>query len=177
MKKRRQIPLDFLVDMLTNSIENVLTGDSFPTNVTLLSTADLKTVTKKNGWQFDWKYELKQPEREVYKLTIPNNISIIQGLISLEIKSDHIYMHLVESAPFNKGKSKVYSGVPGNLVAFACRLSFQRGFEGNVSFISKTQLIDHYSKTLGALHFGGRLMIIESGAALILIDKYFKNQG
>jgi len=143
----------------------------------LLSTADLKTVTKKNGRQFDWKYELKQPEREVYKLTIPNNISIIQGLISLEIKSDHIYMHLVESAPFNKGKSKVYSGVPGNLVAFACRLSFQRGFEGNVSFISKTQLIEHYSKTLGALHFGGRLMIIESGAALILIDKYFKNQG
>jgi hypothetical protein len=85
-------------------------------------------------------------------------------------------MHLVESAPFNKGKSKVYSGVPGNLVAFACRLSFQRGFEGNVSFISKTQLIDHYIKTLGAFHFGGRLMIIETQAALKLIDKYFKNQ-
>lgn len=176
MKKRRQIPLDFLIDKLTNSIENIQTGDTFPTNITLLSAADLKSVTKKHGWQFDWKYELKQPEREVYKLTIPNNISVIQGLISLEIKSDHIYMHLVESAPFNKGKSKVYSGVPGNLVAFACRLSFQRGFEGNVSFISKTQLIDHYIKTLGAFHFGGRLMIIETQAALKLIDKYFKNQ-
>lgn len=177
MKKRKEIPLDFIIDKLTNSIENVQTGDSFPTNITLLSKADLKVVTKKNGWQFDWKYELNQPEREVYKLTIPNNISIIQGLISLEIKSDHIYMHLVESAPFNKGKTKVYSGVPGNLVAFACRLSFQRGFEGNVSFISKTQLIDHYIKTLGAIHFGGRLMIIETRAALKLIDKYFKNQG
>ncbi len=85
-------------------------------------------------------------------------------------------MHLVESAPFNKGKNKVYSGVPGNLVAFACRLSFQRGFEGNVSFISKTQLIDHYIKTLGAFHFGGRIMIIETQAALKLIAKYFKNQ-
>ena len=137
--------------------------------------ATLNQSLKRNGWLFDWKYELKQPEREVYKLTIPNNITIIQGLISLEIKTDHIYMHLVESAPFNKGKSKVYSGVPGNLVAFACRLSFQRGFEGNVSFISKTQLIEHYTKTLGAYHFGGRLMIIESEAALKLIDKYFKN--
>ncbi|MDQ6845584.1 MAG: hypothetical protein M3Z92_14760 [Bacteroidota bacterium] len=175
MKRRKQIPLDFIIDKLTNSIENVQTRDSFSTNITLLSTADLKSVTKKNGWQFDWKYELKQPEREVYKLTIPNNISVIQGLISLEIKSDHIYMHLVESAPFNKGKSKVYSGVPGNLVAFACRLSFQRGFEGNVSFISKTQLIDHYIKTLGAFHFGGRVMIIDPQAALKLIDKYFKN--
>jgi hypothetical protein len=176
VKKRRQIPLDFIIDKLTNSIENVQTGDVFPTNITLLTIADLKTVTKKNGWQFDWKYELKQPEREVYKLTIPNNLTVIQGLISLEIKTDHIYMHLVESAPFNKGKSKVYAGVPGNLVAFACRLSFQRGYEGNVSFISKTQLIDHYTKTLGAVHVGGRIMIIETGAALRLIDKYFKNQ-
>ncbi len=83
-------------------------------------------------------------------------------------------MHLVESAGFNKGKTKVYAGVPGNLVAFACRLSFQRGFEGNVSFISKTQLIDHYMKTLGAFHVGGRIMVIETNAALKLIDKYFK---
>ncbi len=83
-------------------------------------------------------------------------------------------MHLVESAGFNKGNSKVYSGVPGNLVAFACRLSFQRGFDGNVSFISKTQLIGHYEKILGAFHFGGRIMIIETKAALKLIDKYFK---
>jgi hypothetical protein len=31
---------------------------------------------------------------------------------------------------------------------------------GNVSFVSKTQLIEHYEKSLGAIHFGGRLMII-----------------
>jgi len=175
VKKHRQIALDFVIDKLTNSIENVQTGDTFPTNITLLAAADLKSVTKKNGWQFDWKFELKQPEREVYKLTIFNNLSVIQGLISLEIKIDHVYMHLVESAPFNKGKNKVYAGVPGNLVAFACRLSFQRGFEGNVSFVSKTQLIDHYTNALGAVHIGGRIMIIETYAAIRLIDKYFKN--
>ena len=175
MAIRRPIALDFTIDELTNSIQNVLSGDSFSTVVSLISQTDLKDVTKKNGWQFDWKYEFRQPQREVYKLTIVNNLTIIQGLTSLEAKSDHVYMHLVENAPFNKGKSKVYSGVPGNLVAFACRLSFQRGFEGNVSFISKTQLIDHYIKTLGATHVGGRIMIIESRAALKLINKYFKN--
>jgi len=68
--------------------------------------------------------QFKQPQRDVYKLTIVNNQSVIQGLISLEIKSDHVYMHLVESAAFNKGKSKVYAGVSGNLVAFACKLAF-----------------------------------------------------
>ena len=106
-------------------------------------------------------------------MTIVNNPLIIQGLISLEVKIDHVLMHLVESAPYNKGKNKVYNGVPGNLVAYACKLSFQRGHQGNVSFISKSELIQHYIKTLGAIHFGGRLMIIETQAALKLIDKYF----
>ena len=175
-KKPKQIPLDFIIDKLTNSIENVITGDSFHTDVTLVSGADLKAITKKNGWLFDWKHELRQPGREVYKLTIVNNPTVIQGLVSLEMRSDHVYMHLIESAPFNRDKTKIYAGVPGNLVAYACRLSFQRGFEGNVSFLSKSQLVDHYIKTLGAVHFGNRVMIINGKTALILIDKYFKNQ-
>ena len=174
MRKQEQIGLDFEVDTLTNSIENIITGDSFATDITIISIADLKTVTKKNGWQFNWKLELKQPEKDVYKLTIVNNQSVIQGLISLEIKSDHVYMHLVESAPFNKGKSKVYAGIPGNLVAFACKLAFQHGHEGNVSFFSKTQLVQHYIDTLGAIHVGGRVMIIDTNAALKHINKYFQ---
>jgi len=163
------------IDELTNSIKNVISGDSFPTNVLRLTNSDLKNIAKKKGWQFNWKRELKQPERDIYKLTITNNPTIIQGLISLEVKEDHVYMHLVESASFNKGKNKLYAGVPGNLVAFACKLSFQRGHEGNVAFISKSQLIDHYVETLGAIHFGGRLMIIDTKAALKLVNKYFSN--
>jgi hypothetical protein len=123
---------------------------------------------------FNWKEEFKYPEREIYKLTIVGNPKIIQGLLSIEIKEDHVYMHLVENAPFNKGKEKVYAGVAGNLVAFACKVSFQRGFEGNISFLSKTQLEEYYANSLGAFHFGGRIMIIETQSALKLIGKYFK---
>ena len=176
MKKQQNKGLDFIIDKLTNSVQNVVTSDSFATDISLVSAVDLKAVIKKNNWQFDWKLEFKQPERDVYKLTIVNNQSVIQGLISIEIKSDHVYMHLVESAPFNKGKTKVYAGVPGNLVAFACKLAFQRGHEGNVSFFSKTQLVQHYIDTLGAMHVGGRIMIIDTIAALKLINKYFPNE-
>lgn len=77
MNKLQKIGLDFEVDNLTNSIQNIVTGDSFATDITIISTADLKTVIKKNGWQFDWRLELKQPERDVYKLTIVNNQSVI----------------------------------------------------------------------------------------------------
>jgi len=167
--------VEFEIDELTNSIRNVITNDSFQTTISRITKVDLKTITKKKGWLFNWKQELGFPERDVYKLTIINNQNVIQGLISIEVKIDHVYMHLVESAPFNKGKEKIYIGVPGNLVAFACKISFQRGYEGNVAFISKTQLIDHYIKSLGAIHLGGRLMIINTNSALKLVNMYYSN--
>ena len=176
MENKVNSGLDFIIDKLTNSIENVITGDSFATEIKVLTRNDLKSIRKANGWLFNWRDEINEPAREVYKLNITGNPKIIQGLISLEVKSDHVYIHLIESAPFNKSKTKVYSGVPGNLVAFACKLSFQRGHEGNVAFLSKTQLVEHYEKSLGAFHFGGRIMIIETRAALKLINKYFQKK-
>lgn len=172
MSKKSQY-IDIEIDKLTNSLENLITGDNFPTDIVITDLNDFKSITKKEGWLFDWKSEFKMPDRDVYKLTIVNNQTVIQGLISLSVKTDHVYMHLIESAPFNKGKDKVYAGVPGNLVAFACKLSFQRGIEGYLSFLSKTNLINHYEKTLGATHVGGNLMIINTVAALKLINKYF----
>jgi len=55
MKKSSDLGLDFVIDKLTNSIENVQTGDSFQTEISLLSSAEVKKITKKNGWQFNWK--------------------------------------------------------------------------------------------------------------------------
>lgn len=175
MKKRKPIALDFEVDRLTNSIRNTISGDSFPTDVSRLTKADLQQITKKNGWSFNWKSELEDNTREVYKLTITNNPNIIQGLLSFTVQPDHIYIDLLESAPFNRAKNKLYEGVAGNLVAYACKVSFQQGFDGYISFTSKTKLIAHYTKTLGAVQFGGQLMIINTIAANNLIDKYFKS--
>ncbi len=146
--------IDIDIDKLTNSLENVITGDSFQTDVSLIDKSDLKLISKKNGWIFNWKSEYKQPDRDVYKLTIIGNPDIIQGLVCITEREDHVYMHLIESAPFNLGRHKMYLGVPGNLVAFVCKISFHRGFEGYVSFTSKTQLMEHYEKILGAKTVG-----------------------
>jgi hypothetical protein len=77
VKKRYDIGLDFEIDKLTNSIENVISGDSFAAEISILTLSDLKNITKGKKWQFDWKFEYKQPERDVYKLTIINNQKII----------------------------------------------------------------------------------------------------
>ncbi|MEI6696638.1 MAG: hypothetical protein WCO13_11270 [Bacteroidota bacterium] len=74
----------------------------------------------------------------------------------------------------NIGKHKIYEGVAGNLVAYACKISFQKDFDGYVAFTAKTKLIEHYEQTLGAYHFKNQRMIIETKAAKVLVEKYFK---
>jgi len=84
-------------------------------------------------------------------------------------------MHLIESSKFNKGKYKIYLGVPGNLVAFACKVSVDKGYQGFLAFDAKTTLIKHSQETLHATHFRGLRMFIETNAALRLISQYFKS--
>jgi predicted cation transporter len=65
-------------------------------------------------------------------------------------------------------------GVPGNLVAFACKVSFDKEYQGFLAFDAKTALIKYYQETLHATHLRGLRMFIETTAALRLISQYFK---
>jgi hypothetical protein len=174
VKKEKKILVSIEIDKLTNSIENVVSGDIFDTDVIQLFSKDTRQI-KKTDWQFNWLGQLKLTDREVYKLVIKDNVKIIQGLISLSDKGDHIYMNLIESVKFNKGKTKIYAGVPGNLVAFACKLAFAKGYDGYLAFDAKTVLVKHYQDTLYATHFRGTKMMIETPAASRLINQYFKS--
>lgn len=70
MNKPELFGLDFVVDKLTNSIQNTISGDSFQTEVARFTLNDSNLITKKNGWNFNWKTELNNDVNEVYKLTI-----------------------------------------------------------------------------------------------------------
>lgn len=158
------------VDKLTRSIENALTGESFPTEVRPLSIA---AGRKLKGWAFDWGREAGTTGLQIFQLNTFDNPTIIHGLISLEPKPDHVFMHLVESAGFNKGRNKVYLGVLGNLVAFACRWSFELGHDGFVSFDSKSVLKAHYEQALGATELGGLRLYLGTPAATALVKRYY----
>jgi len=164
------------IDRLTNSIVNTISGDGFETEILAVTKEDLKGITRKGGWNFNWRAEEKLSDRKIYKLTIQGNRNIIQGLLSISDYKDHIFMHLIESAPFNFGKPKLYVGVPGNLVAYACKVSWEKGYDGFVAFVSKTKLIRHYEETLGAHSIGGQRMAIGTEAAAKLIKQYFNSK-
>jgi hypothetical protein len=168
------MPIDVEIDKLTNSIENVRTGEVFDTVVMRLAANDRRL--KKKDWRFNWKLEFAEKGREVHALTTVGDTSIIQGLISLEDKGDHTFVHLVENARFNQGKEKAYQGVAPNLFAFACLRSFDLGYAGAVSFVSKTALKAHYAHTLGATSLFGDAMAIGTKQAQALVDRYFKDR-
>jgi len=167
--------LDFEIDKITESIEDAETGESLNTLVLPVTKTDLKEITKKNGWLFDWVFEYNQTEteRQVYKLVVEEKPQIIHGLVSLEKREGHVFMTLIESAPFNRGKSKKYLGVACNLTAYGCKLSLEYGFGGVVAFDAKTALIPHYEKTLGAVRIGEKRMAVMEDRAMLLLEKYF----
>ena len=165
--------LDFEIDKLTHSLEDASTGDILLTKVLPVEKADLKFISKKSGWKFNWKTEYIAIEKQIFKLILQQQPDEIQGLICFEKKSDHVFMHLIETAPHNFGKSKKYFGVMANLIAFCCKVSYENGFDGELGFEAKTKLISHYIKELGAIHFGGQRMVILKEAAINLITIYY----
>ena len=108
-----------------------------------------------------------------------------QGLLAYKdmSKDSSVFVELVESAPQNNAhnktvKGKEYSGVGGHLFAEAVNESFDLGYNGFVGFVSKTRLIDHYTKTLGATQVGtSQRMYIDEIQARRLYERYYGNKG
>lgn len=80
---------------------------------------------------------------------------------------------LIETVLHNFGKKKQYNGVAGNLVAYGCKLAFEKGFEGSMAFIAKTRLIPHYQEKLGAKVLFGQRMEMDTKASIKLINDYY----
>jgi hypothetical protein len=157
------------IDKLTNSVEYTVTGESFDTEISSVKSSEIKS----DDWLFNWTKEINNKTRNVFKLTIKDDVDTIQGLVSFEARQGHLFLHLVESANFDKGKNKLFLGVAGNLFAYTCKCSFELNFDGFISFISKTVLKEHYAKTLGARVLYGDTMVIETPEAKKLVQQYF----
>ncbi|WP_342088327.1 hypothetical protein [Dyadobacter sp. OTU695] len=155
----------------TGTVQHSLTGEVFATSISCAESTKRSQV-RAADWLFDWHSELCRKDRQVLKIELLHEPSTIQGLISLADKGNHIYAHLIENVSWNKGKNKLYCGVAGNLFAAACKLSFDLKYDGVVSFVPKTQLVEHYQKTFGAKLFGPNRMFIDTREAMMLAKHY-----
>jgi len=123
----------------------------------------------KKQFSFNWE---KEKSHELYKLVLKEKKEIV-GLVSIiDIPKElRLEIHLLEVSKENVGKEKQLERIVGCLIAFACNLSFSKGYDGFVSLLPKTKLVEHYKNKYGFKQFGNQLAVFEKLSA-DLIQKF-----
>lgn len=151
---------------------NCQTKEAIEAEIALVGESEFKTIKEGKRFDFDWGLE---NQYAVYKITFKGTKKIL-GLISLIDfpKEYRIHVNLIESAKENQGKDKIVDRIPGCLLAFAARKSFEKGYQGFISLTPKTRLIDYYTEKYGFSQYG-RNLAIDGKEAMALIKKHLES--
>jgi hypothetical protein len=150
-------------------ITHVKSSEKKDVVIELVSEEDYLFITEAD-YHFDWELE---KDNAVYKLKFPDDDEIL-GLMSLKVISSEsrIEIILLASSVKNTGKNKIYDGIAGNLIAFACRESVR--LYADYAFVSlhpKTELKSYYMEQYGFQNAGIQIYL-ESTPLFNLINKY-----
>jgi hypothetical protein len=139
------------------NVLHISSGKVLTVQIESITEEDYKQI-KRSVYYFDWK---REKEHNVFKLSLLDDSHII-GLISLKNidSEERIEIRLLAVSKENRGRSKIFEGITGNLIAFACRDAINRyGSNGCVSLYPKTALRQHYIDKYGFIDSGYHLYI------------------
>ena len=134
---------------------------------------------KKDGWNFNWRELSKENNSRTFILRTIGLNPTVEGALQLKSENEMLIMNTLEIAQHNIGrKNKKYDYVAGSLIAFACKESFKlkSAYKGFLTFMSKTSLMQWYSKKYGASVGLGQRMYIDSENGLRLINEYLERK-
>ena len=146
------------------------TGIKIDAVITEVQTGDLNALTKKR-YSFSWK-QFKEP-KDLYKLQIKGNDDVL-GVMYLEDTpaERRIEIKLLACSVENKGRNKVFDGIAGCLIAYACQIAKMKYRNlACVSLLPKTLLRQHYVEKYNMVDAGWQLYIEGEGLDDI-IEKY-----
>lgn len=149
-------------------------GDLVEAIILELEPKDFQEIKKGKVFVFDWSLEEKH---DVYKICLKGQETKILGLLSL---IDHpaelrIHISLIEVVKEQVGREKTLDHIAGCLIGFACGIAFRKGYEGFVSLLPKTRLIDWYQEKYGFRQYG-RLLALEHEQSKRVIDQYLGDE-
>jgi len=150
-------------------IIEVSTGKEYPIEIVAIETTDFKLL-RKDRYFFDWSIERNQ---EVYKLQIIGSRDIF-GLVSVERIPEEwrIHIRLLTVSKENKGSTKIYDNIAGNLITHIAKIAVLEYAEyACVSLRPKTQLAKHYIDKYN-MNSTGITLSIEVPEILDLINLY-----
>lgn len=122
------------------------------------------------GWNFIWNDSYNENSLKLAAWLDDE----LQGLIEYERMFNEMFneVRLIESAPHNVGKHKIYGNVPGTLFATVAQDAFEQGFDGFVVLEAKSNLINHYILKYGAKLTHGRRLVFDAAASNKLIEEF-----
>ena len=147
MRNKKLVKID--IDLLTQCLIRKKDDKIVKTEIKEIIVQDYNL----KDWEFNWIEESKKGNK-ILGLFAENDRRL-QGIIEYYENKERKLLEviLVEIAPFNNYhnpknylKSKEYLRVGGHLFAEVARISFEKGYDGYVSFLAKTNLIEHYKK-------------------------------
>lgn len=149
------------------------TGETLDAVIEKLIKSVIKKLKGNKKFTFDWSLEV---ENDVYKINLLDEDEIL-GLVSIIDYPEEFRLHinLIESSKAYREKKKLLNNIPGCLIAFVCQLSFERGYEGFVSLVPKTELVKYYEERYGFEQMGNQMAVYYELSNSI-IKKYLGNE-
>ena len=131
---------------------------------------DFKLLIKRRYF-FEWK-SLKE-KASLYKLCVRGDKDILGVMALVDVPQEkRIELKLLASSKENAGKNKIYDGIAGCLIAYACRKALKKyGNLACVSLVPKTKLKSYYITKYGMTD-GGWQLFVEGKHLNDLIKKY-----
>jgi hypothetical protein len=145
------------------------TGASHKVEIEPVDGRDFASLTKARYF-FDWRQE---KEFEMYKLRIANTRDIL-GLVSIERIPEEWRLHirLLTVSKENKGSSKKFENIAGNLLTFISKIAIREyGELACVSLKPKGLIARHYIDKFG-MNVTGLTLSIEILEIFKLIETY-----
>lgn len=153
------------------TILEVATGKRRIVEVKPVEKKDFQKLTSKR-YSFPWKQW--RDKAAVYKLSLRSTMDIVGVMAISDIPGDQrIEIGLIAVSTENAGANKIFDGIAGCLIAFACQEAARKyGHDACVSLIPKTRLRSHYIAKYGMIDSGGLHLFLEGQSLFNIISKY-----
>ena len=125
----------------------------------------------KEYFEFDFEKLYKQGI-VIYKICKAGEDDLIHGMVAFKPSIGVLDCYNMEMNNINKRGSSLYAGLGKCMIALCCKISFDLGFDGFITFEAKNRLIPYYLR-YGARSIGVLRMGISTVAAQKSVDLYF----
>lgn len=155
------------------TIVEVRTGERKKVEIKPIERPDFKKLTKRR-YSFPWKEW--QGKAELYKLCFVGSGDILGVMAITDVPGDQrIEISLLAVSIENIGSSKIYDGIAGCLIAYACQKATNKyGKNACVSLVPKTVLRQYYVTKYGMSDIGMRQLFLEEESLVNIISTYIQ---